>query len=328
MTFPLERHPGAVVFVDDDSTYLEVIGDIVPTEWTIERFSDARHFVDHMRAKMAMSKEIDAYQRGAIDRYKRNGSAASEILRYWNSFPERYSLPQVAIIDSRMPTGSGLDALAGIKDWGGQRILFTGVADEASVCRAFNEHAIDYYIPKQSPKILQQIVSTVNIMRKNVSGTRALKWDAWHMSMKTEQMLMLQMPEVTSALFDFVGDDCEHVVIGSPFGAMALGYAGGARWLQLETTSTLAAAADLALRFGATDDQVQSIRAGQGLTDARINAALNIDEKANVTGIRFQLRVPHINEVLYGAVFEMPAAGGVPAAEMCYAAWHARHLHR
>lgn len=323
MTFPLERHPGAIVFVDDDENYLAVIKDIFPPEWNILTFADATDFVDHVMAKMAVSKEMDAYQRGAIERYKKGGSVAIEVVRFWNAFPERYSLPQVVIIDYHMPSLNGLDALERVKEWSGQKILLTGVADEALICQALNERRIDYYIAKQNARIIQQTVSTVKLMLNNFLGTSGLKWSAWHMSMRSEQKLILQDPDITKALFEFVGEDFEHVVIGDPFGVMALGYGGGVKWLQMETTSTLDSAADLALKLGATNEEAHDVRAGRTLTDARINSALGIKERPNVAVNCFQVRIPYINEMIYGAVFDVSVTSA-PPAEMCYSAWRAR----
>lgn len=323
MSFPLERHPGSIVFVDDDETYLTVIENILPREWNIKTFPNATDFVEHMQAKIAVAKDMSSYQRGAIDRYKRSGSVAIEVLRYWNAFPERYSLPQVVVIDYHMPNLNGLEALEKVKEWNGKKALLTGVADEAIVCRAFNARIIDYYVAKQSARIMQEIVSAVKLMLNNYAATDRVKWTAWYMSMKPEQKLFMQEPNISKALFDFVDESYEHVAIGDPFGVMALGHNGGVKWLQLETSASLDAAAELAMKMGGSADDAQSVRVGRKLTDARIKSALSIAKKPAFAPCKFEIRIPSINEVLFGAAFDINAVGA-PPAEMCYSAWHER----
>lgn len=327
MSFPLERHPGAIIFVDDDENYLAAVKTIFPSNWNIQTFADVSAFVSHMTVMMAVVKDMDAYQLGSIERCRQGGSVAIEVLRFWNAFPERYALPQVVLMDYHMPHHSGLDALKQVKDWGGPKVLLTGVADEALVCRAFNEHRIDYYIAKQNAKILALIVSTVKLMLNNYTEASSLKWNAWNMSLRPEQQLILRHPEITQALFEFVDDNCEHVVIGDPFGVMALGYGGEVKWLQLETTATLDAAADLAVKTGGPSEDAQSVRAGRSLTNARINSALGIAGTPSAAAKAFQIRIPSINEMLFGAVFDLTVAGA-PLPEMCYTAWQARQSQR
>ncbi len=327
MSFPLERHPGSIIFVDDDENYLAAVKTIFPPQWSIQTFAHTSEFVSHMTTMMAVIEDMDAYQRGAIDRCRKGGSVAIEVLRFWNAFPERYALPKVVLMDYHMPNHSGLDALEQIKDWHGPKVLLTGVADEALVCRAFNERLIDYYVAKQNAKILALIVSTVKLMLNNHTEISSLQWNAWNMSMRPEQALILRYPEITQALFKFVDDNCEHIVIGDPFGVMALGYAGEVKWLQLETTATLDAAADLLVKSGGTSEDAQSVRAARSLTNARINSALGIADTPSTAANAFQIRIPSINEILFGAVFDL-TVGGAPRPEACYTAWQQRQSQR
>lgn len=323
MTFPLERHPGSIVFVDDDETYLSVIRSIFPATWNILTFVDACEFVDHIAAKNAAAKEMAAYQRGAIDRYKKGASLASEVVRFWNAFPERYSLPQVVIIDYHMPTLNGLEALGLLQDWGGQKILLTGVADEASVCQALNERRIHYYIAKQNARLIDQTVTTVKMMLNNYAGTAAHRWNVWQLSMRTEQELLLQNPHVTKALFDFVGEVNEHVVLGDPFGVMSLGHNGGVKWFQIETTTSLSTAASIAQNMGAEADLVDAIREGSVISDARICSALGLLKPPSTHTKPLEIYIPQINETLYGGAFELDVPTA-PPPEMCYSTWLAR----
>lgn len=325
MSFPLSRHPGCIVFVDDDANFLSTIKGILAPEWNIRTFAQPAEFIDHIKAKVAVERDMDSYQRGSVDRYRNKGSAAIEVLRYWNAFPERYSLPKVVVIDYYMPGMNGLETLKQVGEWHGQKILLTGVADGDVVCTAFNSRSIDYYIPKQNSKLILKLTEAIGLMVNNYADSPASQWNAWYMSMRPEQRLFVQDPTVSKALFDFVGDSNEHVTIGDPFGVMALGHAGGVKWLQLETTSTLDEAADLAAKAGSNKDVVQAIRAGRALSDARITSALSLTGEVSSSPVTIAVRIPGVNETVYGAVFDLKSAGG-PPAEMCYSAWHARQV--
>ena len=323
MPFSLSRYPGTVVFVDDDENYLSAIRATFPPTPHIKTFADPNEFVAYMATQIAVAKDMEAYFQGSIDRSKKSGSVAIEVLRFWNAFPDRFAMPQVVVIDYHMPNLNGLDALEKCKEWKGSRILMTGVADEALVCKAFNYKRIDYYIAKQNTNIMRQIVVTTTALLKEQNLTSWAQWNPWYISMSPEQKLFLREPQVAAELSTLLGGEFEHVVIGSPFGVMALGHAGGVKWIQLETTSSLDEAADLAAKNGSSNEDVQSVRAGRALTDARINAALAIAGQPLAVPCSFQVRIPRINEMLYGALFDVSAAGA-PPAEFCYTAWNAR----
>lgn len=323
MLFPIQRHPGTTLFVDDDINFLSALEMTLPADVSVKTFAVAKEFLEHLAMKTAVAKDMDAYHRGAMDRLRHGGSVALEVMRFWNAFPERYALPQTVVIDYHMPVMNGIQALEKVGQWTGNRVLLTGVADEAMVCRAFNDRIIDYYIPKQNAKLMQQITAALKLLRNNHTQAPWAAWNAWYMSIRPEQELILHIPEVTKELFAFVGETHEHVVIGEPFGVLALGYEGGVKWLQLETTSTLDAAADLLVEMNGAQDDTQAVRSGRSLTDARIRKALRMGDTPVIAECQFQLSVPNTNEMLYGAVFDISGAGA-PPAQMCYSAWLAR----
>jgi FixJ family two-component response regulator len=323
MNFPLSRQAGSIVFVDDDVNFLATIKGVMAPDWNIQTFARPSEFVDHIKAKVAVERDMDSFQRGSVERYRNNGSAAVEVFRYWSAFPERYSLPKVVVIDYYMPGLNGLEALSQLDGWSGKKILLTGVADETLVCKAFNNRVIDYYIPKQNSKLITQLSEAIQLMVNSFSDSASMGWNAWFMSMRPEQRIFLNDPGVSKALFEFVGNNHEHVAIGDPFGVMALGHSGGVKWLQLETTSTLNDAAALAANAGADAESVQAIRYGRALSNARINTALGLSTENLSTPVTISLRIPGVNETVYGAVFDLNTAGG-PPPEMCYSAWHAR----
>ena len=321
--FPYARHPGSVIFVDDDQGFVDVVHSVFSSKWNMKAFQRPREFIDHMLGKVAVAKDMEAYLQGSMERYKRKSSAAVEILRFWNAFPERYSMPVLAVLDYHMPFFNGLQTLENCVGWTGQNLLLTGMADEVVVSNAFNNGLIDYYMPKQDAKLIKNLEIVINKLISDPGRDSQRNWTAWYLSMQAEQNLILAEPDVSQELFRYVGPDSEHVVIGDPFGVMTLGHAGGVKWLQLETASTLDAAADLAIKMGLSSADAQMIRIGRAITDARIKHALGIDEPPTLLPATFQLRLPRANETVYGSSFVLNAAGA-PPPEMCFAAWRAR----
>ena len=325
MTFPITRHPGTIVFVDDDANFLNTIRTVVDPEWSVRTFAMSSEFIDHITAKIAVTRDMETYQRRSLERYRSGGSAATEVLRYWNSFPERYSLPQVVVIDYYMPNMTGLEALGKCTGWNGKRILMTGVADEDLVCKAFNERQIDYYISKKNSKLISQISGAISLMKGKSFDVAPNQWNAWSASLESQHHLYLSNDSVESELDGLLGDKYEHIALGNPFGVLALGHAGGVKWIQLETSSTLESAANAAAGSGLSAQDVQRIRDGQALSDVRINQALALSEPTKTSDVKFFVRIPGTSEVVYGAEFDV-ATHAAPPKEMCYSAWHARQF--
>jgi CheY-like chemotaxis protein len=323
MPFPISQHCGSVVFVDDDRQYLSVIQSIFSSKWNVKTFLAVDEFLQFLAGKAAVSSDMDAYQRSAVGRWKKNGSVPVEVLRYWNAFPERYSIPKVVVIDNHMPEVTGLAALQKCSAWRGKRVLLSGVADELLVTKAFNEGRLDYYIPKQNSKLMKEIGSCLSLMLEAHDNDCLNLWTPWNLSMRQEYSLLLREAEIAQALFNFVGIDHEHVAMGDPFGVLALGFDGHLKWLQLETTETLDEAAEIALVAGATKEDAVAIRAGSLLSDARIKKAFGIAIPAVAAVPTFKIRVPNMNSTVYGASFEVNVPGA-PPPQLCYTAWKER----
>jgi CheY-like chemotaxis protein len=326
MTFPINRHPGTVIFVDDDANFLKTIRTVVDQDWSVRTFAMTSDFVDHIGAKIAVARDLETYQRRAMDRYRSGGSVATEVLRYWNSFPERFALPQVVVIDYYMPNMTGLEALEKCEGWNGKRILMTGLADEDLVCKAFNDKQIDYYISKKNSKLISQITKAVSLMMHRAFDCHIPQWNAWFASLQSQHHLILANEAVNSELNAILGSDFEHVTIGDPFGVMGLGHSGGVKWIQLETAATLDTAATMAAEAGVAESDVRRIREGRALSDIRIQKSLSAPaEQTTIKDVAFTVRIPGTSEVVYGAEFEV-VTHAAPPKEMCYFAWLGRQF--
>lgn len=319
MSFPLSRHPGTIVFVDDESNFLQTIQSVFSSKWILT-FPSPEEFIKHMQLHVSAYTEMLDVQRHSVDRVKRSGSVPLEVLRYWNQYPERFDHPQVVVIDYYMPSMNGLEALAECEGWNGRKILLTGADKESLIAGAFNEHRIDHFIPKQNSKLINLIKTGIQSMLAKTSDEDQAKWNAWYLSITSEQRLILQEPELQTVLNEFVGTDYEHVVIGAPFGVLALGFNGGVKWLQLDKASDLDAVADEAKANGASQDEVSSIRHGRALSNARILKSLGSGAAPTYSDVSVRVKLPSSNDILYGASFELKDVGE-PPANICFNGW-------
>lgn len=69
--------------------------------------------------------------------------------------PERFNLPTTLVVDYEMPAMQGLKVCQKIEDSFIQKILLTGIADEAVAVQAFNKSWIHQYLRKQDLQFLR-----------------------------------------------------------------------------------------------------------------------------------------------------------------------------
>jgi CheY-like chemotaxis protein len=325
MSFPLSRHHGAVVFLDDDLGMGDVYKDCFFSMWPIRTFSSPSVFVEYMREQIATEADMATYLRSSISRARSGkGTIAMEALRFWNAFPQRFNLPRVVVVDYHMPEMNGFDTLKAIREWGGQRMCISGIASEEVVSAAFNDRVIDYYIPKQNTGLIEAIPVGINKLLQRSFAEGGNLWNPWYTSMDSMQYLTMRDPVVSDELFKHVSAEYEHISIGDPFGVLMLSGQGKLRWLQLETSESLDSAADVAVERGLPESEASAVRFGRSLSNARILKALGISAKVELADPVMQVRVPQLNSVLTGSVFDIECVG-TPPVEACFDAWRAKH---
>ena len=274
MSFPLYRRPGGVVFLDDDPDYLEMLGEVMPPEWHVQLFLRPIACIDLLKQDSAQ-RENDAWlQQEIIHRWREGALLIPQILHYWKSDgAARFGLVQVAVVDYAMPAMSGLRVLGELQDWPGSRILLTGRADEQLAVSAFNRGLINQFIPKQSPDLRACLTRAVEDLRHQADQRYQQIWCA---TLSPDQLALLADPVIFQALQNVTQRQgwTEHVVIGAPFGMLALNAQGQASWLQLEPAGNLGELAEMALSQGWDASVVQDIRSGRRLIDLELQLAL------------------------------------------------------
>jgi len=272
MSFPLFHRPGAIVFLDDDSDYLEMLALVLPQKWHVKLYLRPQVCINQLQQEPPLW-ESDAWAQQEIIANWRSGSPLiPQILQYWASQDKRYGLSQVCVFDYAMPGMDGLQALSELTDWPGGRVLLTGQADEHVAVSAFNRGLIDQFIAKQTPDISQHLIAVVQRM---LDQPQLRHSQIWRAALTQPQHALLQVPSVARQLTGMASTHwVEHVVIGQPFGILGMDADGLVSWLQLEPAAGLAELAELAESQGVDAEAATGIRQGRHLVDLELQQAL------------------------------------------------------
>ncbi len=277
MVFPLYRRPGGVAFLDDDPAYLEMLAEVMPESWHVRLFVRPADCINRLQQE-SPRWEADAWrQRDILDRWREGHALIPQILQYWREDKTaRFEFTQVCVVDYSMPAMNGLQVLDELVNWSGSRVLLTGQADEQLAVTAFNAGLLEQFIPKQSSDIARKLTDAIQRLLDEPHGGSARAWQA---TLSREQLVMVSAPAVGRQLAALAAEHqwVEHVVIGDPFGILALDAAGQAFWLQLEPATRLAELAELAECHGVPAADIQDIRTGRRLFDVELRLALGSD---------------------------------------------------
>jgi CheY-like chemotaxis protein len=303
LSFALYRRPGGVVFLDDDRDYLEMLAEVMPPDWYVRMFLRPVACIEQL-LKEALQWEADAWaQQEIINRWREGVSLIPQILQYWrDDGMARFALTRVCVVDYAMPAMSGLRVLSELTGWSGSRILLTGRADEQLAVSAFNRGLIDQFIAKQSPGIRLRLTEAIQGLRQ-VPDTRHQQ--TWRATLSREQHALLCEPAISEALEKLALQQgwVERVVIGAPFGILALSAQGGVSWLQLEPAENLKELAEMAESQGLDAATVQDIGAGRKLVDLELQLALGAGENARPQPA---FAIDGAPARLYAAIFLVP----------------------
>ena len=318
MSFPLFRRPGAVVFLDDDPAYLEMLAMVLPRHWHVRLHLRAQACVNQLQQEPP-KWEADAWvQQEIIERWRAGSPLIPQILHYWATQTGRFDLSRVCVFDYALPGMDGLQALGELTDWPGGRVLLTGQADEHVAVSAFNRGLIDQFIAKQTPDISQHLITVVQRMLDQPLIRHSHIWRA---ALTQPQHALLQMPSVGRQLAGLASKHwIEHAVIGHPFGILGMDAQGQVSWLQMETSTGLAELAELAEAAGLDAVALDDIRAGCTLVDLELQQALG---HAGPPRLKPAFAIGHQCDLL-AALFPVELAG--PAAALTgYMHWLKKH---
>ena len=326
MPFPLYRRPGGVIFLDDDPDYLDMLGEVMPPSWFVRLLLRPVACIDLLKED-ARAREKDAWaQQDIVNRWRDGALLVPQILHYWQAdAAARFAHVQVAVVDYAMPAMSGLRVLGELQEWPGSRILLTGRADEQLAVSAFNRGLIHQFVPKQSPDIRLRLTNAIENLRHLPDRHHQHIWRA---TLSPGNQAFLDDPVISQALEGLMQAQgwTEHLVIGKPFGILALNAQGNASWLQLEPAGNLDELAELAQSQGWDTQTVQDIRTGAKLIDLELQLALGAGHQPQA---KESLVMAGHQGNLYGAIFPIGEAfsPGLAGSHAQFLAHHGqRHL--
>ena len=305
MSFALYRRPAGVVFLDDDPDYLEMLADVMPADWYVRLFLRPVECIALLMQEPTFW-EADAWRQQEIVNLWREGAPLiSQILQYWREDGSlRFGLTQVCVVDYSMPAMSGLRVLSELTGWSGSRILLTGRADEQLAVSAFNRGLIDQFVPKQTPELRLRLTDAISSL---LLVPNARHEQIWRATLTREQHALLCTPAISDTLEQLVVKHGwrEHVVIGAPFGVLALDNHGRVNWLQLEPADKLQELAEIAESQGWDAATVQDVRSGVKLLDLELQLALGAQ---HLPQPREAFAMGADPDLLYAAIFAVDAA--------------------
>jgi CheY-like chemotaxis protein len=274
MKFPLYHRPSALVFLDDETPYLEMLAMVLPSEWCIRFHTRMRDYLAQIRSQAEQWEDDVVKHQQIIAQWHKGKPLPGLVLDYWRSQSQRYALPSIAVVDYAMPAATGLQVLQVSPPWPPYRVLLTGKADEHVAVAAFNEGLIDKYVTKQHPNLVQQLIGA---LRLHYNAPMDFHEGIWRNVLRRSQQLILQDPALHQGLTDWLkANECvEYIVLPAPFGMLALDMAGHAHWLQFEMYKDLGAAVDVAKAAGHDDATLAAIAQGQRLSNVEWLQALD-----------------------------------------------------
>jgi CheY-like chemotaxis protein len=282
MRFPLYHRPNALVFLDDDSSYLDMLAIVMPRDWSVRLFTHIDDCLQHFASENTLWESDVWLHQQMADATRTGALVIPEILEYWKSNQHRYALTQTCVVDFAMPAMTGLEFLKKVPVFPSNRVLLTGKADELIAVSAFNDGLIDRFIPKQHHDIGRHLTG---VLTEQHQKPMEFHEGIWRSALKKEQYAVLQETTVQLDLHKLVRERqwVEYVVLPAPFGILALNQHGRAHWLQLELRSELATAADLAQSTGQTSAVVQSVREGRQFINTELLMALGSDQETRLS---------------------------------------------
>lgn len=319
MKFPLYHRPSSMVFLDDETPYLEMLAMVLPQDWCIRFHTRKRDYLAQVRMQSEQWEDDVAQHREIVNQWYKGKPLPGLMLNYWRDAQLRYGLPSIAIVDYAMPAATGLEVLRASPPWPPYRVLLTGKADEHIAVAAFNDGLIDRYVTKQQPDLVQQLIGA---LRLHLSAPMDFHDGIWRNILRRSQQQALQDRAVQQALQAWLKQhDCaEYVIFPEPFGLLALDAQGHAHWLQFEMYKDLAASVDVAQAADYSQATLDAIAKGDVLTNAEWLLALGDADPAITQPQTSPVMALGTGGHLLAAHFDLSALGPIGSGHRAFLA--------
>ena len=278
---PLYHRPSALIFLDDEPSYLEMLAMVLPRQWSIRLHTRINDYLASVNQSSELWEADASLHQDMVDQWHQGGSLPAQVLAYWKTQPQRFALPMITVVDFAMPAATGLQVLQSSPAWPPHRILLTGKADEQTAVSAFNDGLINRFLTKQHPDLVQQLLHFLNQLHRSPFAAHE---SIWRNALRKSQQLSLQDREVQQSIAQWLKQhSCvEYVILPEPFGLLALDGSGHAHWLQFERYKDLAATLDVARAADVAPDDLRKIAQGLALSNAEWCQAMQTGEPPSV----------------------------------------------
>ena len=293
------------MFLDDDPDYLEMLAEVMPPDWHVRMFMSP---VDCIAQLMQQPTcwEADVWrQQEIVNRWQSGTPLIPQILQYWQDDQTvRFAFTKVCVVDYAMPAMSGLQVLSELTGWTGYRVLLTGRIEEQLAVSAFNRGLIERFVPKQAADIRLRLTAAIQEL---LDRPDARHEQTWRSTLSRDQHALMCDPAIARQLDEMVRSQgwIEHIVIGAPFGILALDSQGLASWLQLEPAQNLPELAEIAESQDWSPTMVEDLRAGRKLLDLELQLALGAGRKPES---QTAFCLVGANDKVYAALFKIDAS--------------------
>lgn len=267
--FPLLRTITRVVFLDDDIRYLEMLSIAIPERFAASFHSAGVEAASDLQASLAhLARERSSMAGIAADTEK----SVVLALRYLHD-PSRFLIAGVLGCDYAMPAEAGTAFCAKHAMNGLRRILLTGSADTEVAVDAFNEGAIELYLPKQAPHLLEKLVASMDSQMRRSAAERGALLAA---AIPPQIQSLLEDRRWASALTRFIEklDVVEYVFLGRPLGLIAVDKNDSVLWIQLEDEQSLRGLVEILVESDWNRQEIDLVRDGKAAVDVEVASQL------------------------------------------------------
>ena len=170
-TLPVFYYPSTIMWVDDDSLFLNAASQMFGKEYSIQTFNDPKDCI-HFFEKYTPPLSKIPFLRGSVENEYYDTVDHSPVdfnvtrLYQLHQQPERNQEISVIVVDYGMPEMNGIELCRELRKFPMKKILLTGEADHRDAVAAFNDNTIDRFVRKDSASLAGDIelyVSTLSL---------------------------------------------------------------------------------------------------------------------------------------------------------------------
>ncbi len=262
-TIPPYYHPTTTCFIDDNEAFLRSIELGLPAE------SAYISFYSPQEALAAINKPDELPP--LVDRcFTMDGSQASNPIIHLNLSAlereitqiQRFKRISVLFVDYAMPSLNGIDLCAAVRNKDIKKVLLTGVADETTAVRAFNDGLIDRYLPKAELSGFNTLVPLIEQMQTEFFQQYSARLSS---NLAINPPLFLIDQSISNQFFRILKQHniVEYFMVSDPYGYLLLRSDGTMYRLVIQSSEENNTQLAIAKKFGAPPGFIEKLQSKQ-----------------------------------------------------------------